>query len=201
MEWLDLKQPNSVLYISFGSFFTLTCVQILELWHGIVNSGKPFLWVTRSGHIIGESLSDVLPTELVTGTSERGLVVKWVPQEEVLAHSAIGGFVTHCGWNSTLESISAGVCMIGLPGLSDQQVNSRCVEKLWNVGVDIKDTCDRTTVENAVRRLMECTDHEEKEMTACADEFRILTGRSLDAGGSSLSNLKKLIEDVSNMNS
>ncbi|CAM8980978.1 unnamed protein product [Rhodiola kirilowii] len=198
IAWLDLQQPKSVLYISFGSFLTLTRDQRLEFWHGIVNSKKPFLWVTRSGSILDESDSNNVPAELVAPTSERGLIVNWIPQEEVLAHAAIGGFLTHCGWNSTLESITAGVGMIGWPGLADQQVNGRCIEEIWKVGIDIKDTCDRTRVENAVRRLMDGSD---QEIVDRLDELSRVARQSVQVGGSSFLNLKRLIEDVSNMSS
>nr|AUI41136.1 uridine 5'-diphospho-glucosyltransferase 22 [Rhodiola rosea] len=198
MAWLDRQQPKSVLYISFGSFLTLTRDQRLEFWHGIVNSKKPFLWVTRSGSILDASDSNNVPAELVTATSERGLIVNWVPQEEVLAHAAIGGFLTHCGWNSTLEGITAGVGMIGWPGLADQQVNSRCIEEIWKVGIDIKDMCDRARVENGVRRLMDGSD---QEMVDRLNELRRLARQSLAIGGSSFGNLKRLIEDMSKMSS
>uniref|UniRef100_A0A7N0UJH7 Glycosyltransferase N-terminal domain-containing protein n=1 Tax=Kalanchoe fedtschenkoi TaxID=63787 RepID=A0A7N0UJH7_KALFE len=199
MTWLDRQQPNSVLYVSFGSFLTLTRDQRLEIWHGVVDSGKPFMWVARAGSILYESASDDnIPDELLIATRDRGLVVEWVPQEEVLAHRAVGGFLTHCGWNSTLESVSAGVGMIGWPGLADQQVNSRCVEEIWKVGIDVKDTCDRRTVESAVRRLMEGGD---QGMAARVAELRRSAVRSVEAGGSSHCNLMKLIEDVSKMSS
>ncbi|GKE35040.1 7-deoxyloganetic acid glucosyltransferase-like protein [Tanacetum coccineum] len=84
-----------------------------------------------------------------------GCIVNWAPQEDVLAHRAIGGFLTHCGWNSTLESIVQGFPMICWPFYVDQLVNSRFVGEVWNVRIDIKDTCNRLTVEKAVRDVMD----------------------------------------------
>jgi hypothetical protein len=87
----------------------MTSGQLLEFWHGLVNSGKPFLWVVRRDGIEGAKGEHPIPEELQEGTKERGFLVDWAPQEEVLAHQAVGGFLTHNGWNSTLEGIVAGV--------------------------------------------------------------------------------------------
>ena len=87
-----------------------------------------------------------IPHELVEGTKDQGYMVGWVPQEEVLAHQAIGGFLTHSEWNSTLESIVVGVPMICWPYFADQQTNSRFVREVLNLGMDMKDVCDRVMV-------------------------------------------------------
>lgn len=89
--------------------------QFFEIWHGLVNSGKPFLWVKRPGSVIGEYDDGQVPKHLEDETKKRGFITTWVPQEEVLAHSAIGGFLTHNGWNSTMESIMEGVPIICWP--------------------------------------------------------------------------------------
>ncbi|KAF6161077.1 hypothetical protein GIB67_007718 [Kingdonia uniflora] len=152
LAWLDLQQLKSVLYVSFGSVAVVTAEQLLEFWYGIVNSGKPFLWVMRPDSIIGERQ---IPEELMLATKERGCMVDWSPQEEVLAHPSVGGFLTHSGWNSTLEAITAGVPMLCWPYFADQQVNSRYVDAVWKFGLDMKDTCDRLIIEKMVRDLME----------------------------------------------
>ncbi|KAK2657735.1 hypothetical protein Ddye_010787 [Dipteronia dyeriana] len=195
MTWLDLQPLRSVIYVSFGSVVNLTRLQALEFWHGLVNSGKPFLWVMRPDLIVGESGID--PVELETVTKERGFVVSWAPQEEVLAHPAVGGFLTHSGWNSTSESINAGVPMICWPQISDQQVNSRCVSEVWKIGFDMKDTCDRSTVEKFVSDLMDSNKIE--EIMKSTDKFARLARDSVKEGGSSNSNLENLIEDIRSM--
>ncbi|KAK7286855.1 hypothetical protein RJT34_22160 [Clitoria ternatea] len=96
-----------------------------------------------------------VPMELELGTKERGLLVYWAPQEEVLAHPAVGGFLTHSGWNSTLECIVEGVPMLCWPLITDQLVNSRCVSEQWKIGLDMKGACDRLIVKNMVKDLME----------------------------------------------
>ncbi|KAL5809203.1 hypothetical protein ACOSQ3_029894 [Xanthoceras sorbifolium] len=195
MTWLDSQPLRSVIYVSFGSLLSPSRDQMLEFWHGLVNSGKPFLWVIRPGGLIaGESGID--PKELEMGCMERGFIVSWAPQEEVLAHPAIGGFLTHSGWNSTLESIDAGVPMICWPQIADQRVNSRCVSEVWKIGYDMKDTCDRLTVEKLVRDLM---DSRREEIMESTNRIARLARNSVKQGGSSYSNLEKLIEDIRKM--
>ncbi|KAJ4704549.1 Glycosyltransferase [Melia azedarach] len=196
MTWLDSQPSRSVLYISFGSLVILTRDQILEFWHGIVNSGKRFLWVIRSDLIIGESGTGTVPVELDQGTEERGCIVGWAPQEEVLGHPAVAGFLTHSGWNSTMESMVAGVPMICWPQLADQQVNSRGVSEVWKNGFDMKDTCDRSTVEKLVRDLME---DKREEIMESTDKIAKMAREAVKEGGSSYTNLEKLIEDIKSM--
>ncbi|XP_011014019.1 PREDICTED: 7-deoxyloganetic acid glucosyltransferase-like isoform X2 [Populus euphratica] len=191
ISWLDFHPSRSVIYVSFGSLVCLVRDQLLEFWHGLVNSGKPFLWVLRSDSILGEDGVSEVPLELKAATEERGCIVDWAPQEEVLAHPAIGGFLTHSGWNSTLESIFAGVPMICWPMFADQQVNSRCVSELWKIGFDMKDKCERAVIEKLVRDLMESD-----EIVKSTDEFARMARDSVKEGGSSYSNLQKLIEDI-----
>ncbi|KAI5561154.1 hypothetical protein BDE02_16G095500 [Populus trichocarpa] len=194
MTWLDSHPSRSVIYVSFGSLVGLFRDQLLEFWHGLVNSGKPFLWVIRSDSIMEEDGVSEVPLQLKAATEERGCIVDWAPQEEVLAHPAIGGFLTHSGWNSTLESIFAGVPMICWPMIADQQVNSRCVSELWKIGFDMKDKCERAVIEKLVRDLMESD-----EIVKSTDEFAGMARDSVKEGGSSYSNLQKLVEDIKSM--
>lgn len=129
LTWLDSKPLRSVVYVSFGSIARVTRGQLLEFWYGLVNSGASFLWVIRHDMIEGVTGDDMIPMELEEATKERGFVVDWAPQEDVLAHSAVGGFFTHKGWNSILESIDAGVPMICWPLFGDHQLNSRWVSE------------------------------------------------------------------------
>ncbi|KAK7366883.1 hypothetical protein VNO80_08886 [Phaseolus coccineus] len=130
LTWLDSQPLKSVLYVSFGSITTITRERLMEFWYGLVNSKKRFLWVIRPDMVAGEDNNDRVPAEVEEGTKERGFIVGWAPQEEVLEHKAIGGFLTHSGWNSTLESLVAGVPMICWPYFADQQINSRREEFL-----------------------------------------------------------------------
>lgn len=190
ITWLDNQPPQSVLYVSFGSVTIMTREQLMEFWYGLVNSKKKFLWVIRPESV--NNLGEILQ-ELQEGEKKRGYIIKWAPQEEVLAHKAIGGFLTHSGWNSTLESIVAGVPMICWPYFGDQQVNSRFVSEVWNLGLDMKDVCDRRVVEKMVNDLM--VDRREEFVRSTA-KMAELARKSVSEGGSSSCCLNSLIDDM-----
>ncbi|KAG5573316.1 hypothetical protein H5410_063082 [Solanum commersonii] len=109
LQWLDNKEPNSVVYVNFGSTTVMTPNQLIEFAWGLSNSQQKFLWIIGSN--IVSSYESILPPEFVEETKNRGMLASWCSQE-VLSHSAIGGFLTHGGWNSTLESITSGVPML-----------------------------------------------------------------------------------------
>ncbi|KAJ9701558.1 hypothetical protein PVL29_006781 [Vitis rotundifolia] len=193
LAWLDRQPSKSVVYVSFGSITVITKEQMMEFWHGLVNSGSRFLWVIRPDSLTEKDGEFQLQAQLREVTKERGQIVDWAPQEEVLAHPAVGGFLTHGGWNSTLESIVAGVPMICWPYFSDQQLNSRFVSHVWKMGMDMKDSCDRVTVEKMVRDVME---ERRAEFTKSVDAMAKLARRSLSEGGTSYCNFDRLIEDI-----
>ncbi|KAL7588850.1 hypothetical protein Lser_V15G36172 [Lactuca serriola] len=198
LSWLDKHPPKTVLYVSIGSLATMTVNQLLEIWHGVVNSEKPFLWVRRPGSITGEYDESQIPIQLLERTKEIGCIVDWAPQEDVLAHPAVGGFLTHSGWNSTIESIVEGVPMICWPYFVDQQVNSRFVGEVWKLGIDMKDTCDRFIVEKAVKDVMGTR----RDMfIQCADGWANLAKESIAEMGSSSMSLSRLIDDIKAMSS
>ncbi|WCJ19589.1 UDP-Glycosyltransferase superfamily protein [Euphorbia peplus] len=195
IEWLDEQPEKSVLYVSFGSVASVTVDQIMELWHGVTNSKTRFLWVMRPDLLIDEdgNVLAKVPPEFDIGLKERGYVVSWAPQEEVLAHKAVGGFWTHSGWNSTIESIVAGVPMICWPYYGDQQVNSRFVSEVWKLGLDMKDSCDRLVVERMIKDLME---ERKEEFAKSAATMAELARKSVDENGSSSRNIDRLIKDI-----
>ncbi|XP_004512576.2 7-deoxyloganetic acid glucosyltransferase-like [Cicer arietinum] len=187
MTWLDSQPLKSVIYVSFGSTTPMKSEEVIEIWHGLMNSEKRFLWVIRPNMVQGK---EVLLKELEEKTKERGLIVGWVPQEEVLAHKAIGAFLTHSGWNSTLESVVCGVPMICWPFFADQQINSRFVSEVWKIGLDMKDVCDRKVVENMVNDLMV---NRKEEFLKSAMEMSKLSCKSVSPSGSSYDNFQALI--------
>ncbi|GAV90604.1 UDPGT domain-containing protein [Cephalotus follicularis] len=132
-KWLETKPPKAVVYLSFGSMVSLTANQMEEIACGLKESSFPFLWVVRGTEL------DKIPKELIESTKERGLIVTWCKQLEILAHKAIGCFVTHCGWNSTLEGLSLGVPMVGFPQWADQFPNAKFIDEIWGVGVRVKE--------------------------------------------------------------
>ncbi|KAL5733123.1 hypothetical protein ACOSQ2_032815 [Xanthoceras sorbifolium] len=188
IAWLDKQPPRSVIYVSFGSIATLTREQLMEFWHGLVNSKQRFLWVIRPDSLVG------LDRERESLEEERGYIVGWAPQEEVLAHRAVGGFLTHSGWNSTLESVVAGQPMICWPCFGDQRVNSRFVGEVWKLGLDMKDhVCDRKVVKNMVNDLMV---ERREEFVKSTDRMAKLATKSVSDGGFSSYNLNRLIEHI-----
>ncbi|CAK9135694.1 unnamed protein product [Ilex paraguariensis] len=196
VTWLDSQPPKSVIYVSFGSVTLLTRDELMEFWYGLVNSGQKFLWVMRPDSIVGQNGDRQLPAEIEEGTKARGYIVGWAPQEEVLAHPAIGVFLTHSGWNSTLESMFAGVPMICWPYFADQTINSRFVSEVWKIGLDMKDSCDRVVIERMVRETMELR---RDELLERADHMAKLGRKAISEGGSSYCNLDRLIEFIRSM--
>ncbi|XVE69318.1 hypothetical protein DITRI_Ditri09bG0142700 [Diplodiscus trichospermus] len=154
ISWLDKQAPNSVIYVSFGSLADINNTEFLEVAWGLANSKQPFLWVVRPGLVKGSEWLETLPNGFIEMVGERGHIVKWAPQQEVLAHPSTGGFWTHCGWNSTLESLCEGVPMICQPSFVDQKTNARYVSHVWRVGVHLEYKIERGEIERAIRRLM-----------------------------------------------
>ncbi|CAI9772959.1 unnamed protein product [Fraxinus pennsylvanica] len=196
LEFWHGLPPKSVIYVSFGSITVVSREQLLEFWHGLVNSGQRFLWVMRPDSVLGEDRKDQTLIELEEGTKARGYMVGWAPQEEVLNLEAVGGFLTHSGWNSTLESIVAGVPMICWPYFGDQTINSRFVSEVWKIGLDMKDTCDRKIIERAVRELME---ERKDEFLERSKNLAKLARKAVSEGGSSYNNLDALIDYIKSM--
>ncbi|KAI8540027.1 hypothetical protein RHMOL_Rhmol09G0229300 [Rhododendron molle] len=129
ISWLNTQKPKSVLYMSFGSIVKIDGNDFKEMAWGLANSMQPFLWVVRPGLVRGSEWLESLPSGFLEKIEDKGAIVKWAPQQEVLAHFAVGGFWTHNGWNSTLESICEGVPMICSPCFGDQLVNAKYVKR------------------------------------------------------------------------
>ncbi|CAL5404599.1 unnamed protein product [Camellia sinensis] len=194
ISWLDTRPPKSVLYVSFGSIASMDEAEFLEMAWGLANSAQPFLWVVRPGLVRGSKWLEPLPSGFMETNGGRGYIVKWAPQQEVLAHPATGGFWTHNGWNSTLESICEGVPMICSPCFGDQMVNARYVSHVWRIGLQFESGMERGVVEKAIRRLMvEKEGEEERERILCLKEK---VGFCLKQGGSSHHYLESLISYI-----
>ncbi|XP_058110925.1 UDP-glycosyltransferase 76B1-like [Magnolia sinica] len=191
MAWLDKQAPQSVIYISFGSLASITKTDLVEIAWGLANSDQPFLWVVRPGSIHGHDCNELLEG-FEEKTRERDQIVKWAPQQEVLAHPSVGGFWTHNGWNSTLESICEGVPMLCSPYLWDQNVHARYVSHVWRVGMQLEKGFDGSEIEWAVRRLM--VEIEGKEMRERVGALKENAMRCMAKGGSSYESLESLID-------
>ncbi|THG23496.1 hypothetical protein TEA_011106 [Camellia sinensis var. sinensis] len=154
---------------------------------------QTFLWIIRPDLVIGDLA--VLPPEFMEATKERGLLASWCPQEQVFDHPSIGGFLTHSGWNSTLESISSGVPMICWPFFSDQQTNCWHCCTQWGIGMEIDNDVKKDEVESLVRELM--VGEKGKEMKKKAMEWKRLAQEATESSsGSSFLNLDKVVNQV-----
>ncbi|KAL2342126.1 hypothetical protein Fmac_010066 [Flemingia macrophylla] len=193
LKWLDSQEPNSVLYVNFGSVIVMRHQQLVELAWGLSNSKKKFLWVIRPDLVEGEN--SILPPEIVEETKDRGLLVGWCPQEQVLKHTAVAGFLTHCGWNSSLESITNGVPLICCPFFNDQIVNSRYICREWSFGMEIdSDSVTRGEVEKLVKELLE--GEKGKKMKEKAIEWKKRAEEATNTNGTSFLNLEKLVNEL-----
>lgn len=127
LRWLDTRRPSSVLYIAFGSWAFLSPPQIQELAHGLEASQVSFMWILRLEEGAGD-VAQLLPPGFCDRTQDRGFVhSEFAPQLQILSHPATAGFLTHCGWNSSLESICRGVPMLGWPMHAEQGICCRSV--------------------------------------------------------------------------
>ncbi|PNX75229.1 cytokinin-O-glucosyltransferase [Trifolium pratense] len=192
LEWLESKEPGSVVYVNFGSITIMSSEKLLEFFWGLVNSKKPFLWIIRSDLVIGGSM-DFL-SEFMNEISDRGLIVGWCPQEKVLNHPSIGGFLTHCGWNSTIESICAGVPMLCWPFFADQPTNCRYICNELEIGIEIDTNVKREGVQKLINELM--VGEKGKKMKQKAMELKKKTEEDTKPDGCSYINLDKVIKEV-----
>lgn len=155
MDWLDRQSPGSVVYVSFGSWVApIGPDKITEFALGLQAAGRPFLWVLKNHPSWRAGLPDGFVVETVAGGGTAGKVVPWAPQEEVLSHHAVGCYITHCGWNSTLEAVRHRVRMICYPISGDQFINCAYIVKMWEAGIAMANT-DRNCVKGCIERVME----------------------------------------------
>lgn len=191
LRWLDMKPPDSVIYVSFGSMAGISAKQVEEMAWGLEASKRPFLWVIKDSE-------NKLPDDFISSIGETGIVVAWCNQLEVLAHQAVGCFVTHCGWNSTLEGLSLGVPMVCVTQWSDQPTNAKFVEEVWKVGVraekDEEGIVGRKELEKCIREVM--VGERSGEMKNNASKWRDLAKVAVRLGGSSDTNVDHFCSEV-----
>ncbi|PNX85376.1 cytokinin-O-glucosyltransferase [Trifolium pratense] len=153
---------------------------------------KPFLWIVRPDLITSGSfiLSSVFQNEI----SNRGFIASWCPQEKVLNHPSIGGFLTHCGWNSVIESICAGVPMLCWPFCADQPTNCKFICNIWETGIEIDPNVKRENLGKSINELM--VGEKAKKMKQNAMELKKKAEENTSQGGCSYMNLDKVIKEV-----
>ncbi|XP_061340016.1 UDP-glycosyltransferase 84B1-like [Gastrolobium bilobum] len=191
LEWLDNKPPNSVIYVAFGSLTELSQKQIGNIATALKNTNRAFLLVIRKKDA-------EFPRGFLEETKGRGLVVTWCPQEKVLMHPAVACFVSHCGWNSTLEAVTAGVPVIAHPGWSDQPVNARLVQDVFKTGVKMRFGEDGIVsteeVQKCIKEVMEGPKAEEFKKRAM--ELKVAARKALQNGGSSERNINQFLTEI-----
>ncbi|GER32313.1 UDP-Glycosyltransferase superfamily protein [Striga asiatica] len=187
-SWLDTKPLKSVIYVSFGSMVSLTPKQTHELARALADSNSHFLWVVR------DTEHKKLPPEFPDSTKHKGLILPWCNQLATLAHPAIGCFVSHCGWNSTLEGLSLGVPIVGMPQWADQMTDARFIE-VWGIGVRAREdehgVVTRDELLSRVKEVMGC-----EEIRGNVRRWSDLAKRACDEGGSSDRAIRDFVDQL-----
>ncbi|PRQ22973.1 putative flavonol 3-O-glucosyltransferase [Rosa chinensis] len=207
-DWLNTKELNSVVYICFGSLTNFSDAQLVEIALALESSHQQFIWVVRKEK---NAKGEWLPNEeFEQRLEDKGLIIRgWAPQLLILEHEAVGAFMTHCGWNSILEGVAAGVPMITWPVSAEQFYNEKLVIQLLEIGVAVGaekwDTFEDDSlkseanvkmeaIENAVIEIM--VGDEAKEMRSRVKELGEIGSKAVEEGSSSFSDLTALIEEL-----
>jgi hypothetical protein len=205
-QWLDTKPEGSVVYVSFGTLSHFSPPELRELARGLDLSGKNFVWVIGGADTEeSEWMPDGFAELMARG--DRGFIIRgWAPQMLILTHPAVGGFVTHCGWNSTLEAVSAGVPMVTWPRYADQFYNEKLVVELLKVGVGVgsadyaskletRRVIGAEVIAEAIGRVM--GDNEDAEaIRERAKELGEKARRAVVKGGSSYDDVGHLVHEL-----
>lgn len=208
LKWLEEQPSRSVAFLCFGSRGSFHREQIKEIAEGLERSGVRFLWVVKNPPPVEKSkqieeLEDVdlellLPEGFLERTRDRGLVVKtWAPQPEVLSQEQVGGFVTHCGWNSVLESVVAGVPMVAWPLYAEQHLNrAALVEDMGlAIGVEQREGDGFVSGAELERRVVELMKSKRgREMRERSLKMRDMALAAWRENGSSITALAELAE-------
>ncbi|CAN4118284.1 unnamed protein product [Withania somnifera] len=192
IEWLDGQARNS-FYINRVVTVMIDEKELIETAWGLANSDQPFLWVIRPGSISGFQCAEALPDDFEKMVGEKGRIVKRAPQKQVLAHPAIAGFFTHCGWNSIVESILEEIPLICRPIQADQQVNERYLTQIYKVGLELE-VIERTVIEKTVRKLILGEEGKDLKKRVVDMKQSIVAGMQTD--GSSHKNLNDLVDFI-----
>ncbi|KAL5556095.1 hypothetical protein UlMin_038331 [Ulmus minor] len=191
IEWLDKREPNSVVYVNYGSITTMTDQHFKEFAWGLAKSKHSYLWIVRPDVVEGVD-SVALPEEFFEEIKDRGLIASWCPQQQVLEHPSVRVFLTHCGWNSIMETICAGVPVICWPFFADQQTNCHYACTTWEIGMEANNDVNRDEVAAFVHEMME--GDKGKKLREKALEWKKKAVEATDVGGSSYNSFDKLLK-------
>ncbi|KAL3530525.1 hypothetical protein ACH5RR_009847 [Cinchona calisaya] len=194
-HWLDTKPQGSVLYVSFGSYAHVEKSDLEEITNGLLESEISFVWVLRPD-IVASDDHNPLPDGFRAATGDRGMIIPWCCQINVLNHPAIGGFLTHCGWNSILESIWCEVPLLCFPLLTDQFTNRKLVVDDWKIGINLCDKVSVTRIEisEKINRMM--SEKSEDEFRRAIKEVKKILENAMKDDGSSEKNMDQFINDL-----
>jgi len=210
LKWLDLHQPKSVVYACLGSLCNLIPSQLMELALALEATNRPFIWVIREGNKSEELEKWISEERFEERNKGRGLIIRgWAPQVLILSHPSIGGFLTHCGWNSTLEGISAGLPLVTWPLFADQFLNEKLVTQVLRIGVslgvevpmrwgveeNLGVLVKKEGIKEAICMVMD-EGEESKERRERASKLSEMAKRAVEKGGSSHLNINLLIQDI-----
>ncbi|KAK4568062.1 hypothetical protein RGQ29_003714 [Quercus rubra] len=193
LSWLDKQPVGSVIYVAFGSLATFSQQQLDEVALGLELIVKPFLWVVRSDMTNGALAEFLLVFR--TRLNDRGIIVEWAPQEKVLDHPSIACFLSHCGWNSTLEGISMGVPFICWPFFTDQFHNKSYICDTWKIGLGLTPDENGLITRHEIKTKIETLLSNDGIKTN-ALKLKEMAKKSLIDGGSSFKNFKSFIEQI-----
>jgi len=180
IKWLNKWKTCSIFYINSGSITVMIDHHLKEFAWGIANSKLPFLWIMRPDVVMGEETS-TLPQDFLDEVKDRGYITSWCFQDQALAHPSVGGFLTHCGWNSTLEAISAGVPTICWPFFGEQQTNCKYLCNTWKIGMEINHDVKMEEITELLTEMME--GEKGKEMRQKCLEWKKKSTKAIDLGG------------------
>ncbi|XVE56840.1 hypothetical protein DITRI_Ditri04bG0043000 [Diplodiscus trichospermus] len=196
LSWLDKQTAGSVIYGAMGSTAILSPQQVDELAFGLELTGLPFLWVVRS-NLTNESTAK-FPEEFIVRVADRAKIVEWAPQEKVLAHRSIACFVSHCGWNSTMEGLTMGIPFLCWPYFADQFHNRSYICDVWKIGLalakDDSGIVTRNEISSKVKKLLSSDEIKENALN-----LKEVARKSVSEGGSSFKNFKSFIEQIKQM--
>ncbi|XP_052196131.1 UDP-glycosyltransferase 83A1-like isoform X1 [Diospyros lotus] len=193
LEWFDQQEANSVIYIAFGSSTVLDQTQFQELARGLEQTNRPFLWVVRPN--ITEETDNAYPKGFKDRIATRGRMVCWAPQQKVLGHPSVACFLSHCGWNSTIEGISNGIPFLCWPYFVDQFLNQSYITDVWKVGLNLNQDesgiIKQAEIKEKVEQLLL-----DKGFKARAMDLKQVAAKNVKEGGRSRTNLNNFIEWV-----
>ncbi|KAL2519572.1 UDP-glycosyltransferase 86A1 [Abeliophyllum distichum] len=195
--WLDSKPHGSVLFVSFGSHARINKNELKEIANGLLQSNVNFIWVLRPDFVNSDDENNPFPDGFwQKETGDQAMIVPWCYQIQVLAHPAIQGFLTHCGWNSILESIWCQVPLLCFPLNNDQFTNRKLVVNDWKIGINLCDRkpVTRMEVSKKIKQLM--AGKSADELRHAIKEMKTTLEKAVAADGSSEKNMDQFFQEL-----